>query len=49
MQFDQIARWAAATQIEAHDTLSSDQQTSIKAPMLPQLGKDWLIELTIRD
>src|ERR1043166_4541558 len=26
--------------------LSSDQQTWIKAPMLPQLGMDWLVELT---
>ena len=46
VQFDQISRWAAAAQIAPHDTLSSDQQTWIKAPMLPQLGMDWLIELT---
>jgi len=26
--------------------LSSDQQTWIKAPMLPQLSMDWLVELT---
>ena len=46
VQFDQIARWAAAAQIAPHDTLSSDGQTWIKAPMLPQLGMDWLVELT---
>ncbi len=46
VQFDQIARWAAAAQIAPYDTLSSDQQTWIKAPMLPQLGMDWLVELT---
>jgi len=46
VQFDQIARWAAAAQIAPHDTLSSDQQTWIKAPMLSQLGMDWLVELT---
>ena len=46
MQFDQIARWAAAAQIAPHDTLSSDGQTWVKAPMLPQLGMDWLVELT---
>jgi hypothetical protein len=46
VQFDQVARWAAAAQIAPHDTLSSDQQTWIKAPMLPQLGMDWLVELT---
>jgi hypothetical protein len=46
VHFDQIARWAATAQIAPHDTLSSDQQTWTKAPMLPQLGMDWLIELT---
>ena len=46
VQFDQIARWAAAAQIAPHDTLSSDGQTWVKAPMLPQLGMDWLVELT---
>ena len=46
MRFDQIAHWAAAAQIAPHDMLSSDQQTWIKAPMLPQLGMDWLVELT---
>jgi hypothetical protein len=49
VQFDQIARWTAAAQIAPHDTLSRDRQTSINAPMLPQLGKDGLIEFTIRD
>ena len=47
VQFDQITRWAATAQIAPHDTLSSDGQTWIKAPMLPQLGMDWLVELTI--
>jgi hypothetical protein len=46
VQFDQIARWAAAAQIAPHDTLSSDQRTWTKAPMLPKLGMDWLVELT---
>ena len=46
VQFDQIARWAAAAQIAPHDTVSTDQQTWIKATMLPQLGMDWLVELT---
>jgi hypothetical protein len=46
VQFDQIMRWADAAQIAPHDTLSSDGQTWIKAPMLPQLGMDWLVELT---
>ena len=46
VQFDQITRWAAAAQIAPHDTLSGDGQTWTKAPMLPQLGMDWLVELT---
>ncbi|HJY52759.1 MAG TPA: hypothetical protein VKD89_01955 [Candidatus Udaeobacter sp.] len=46
VQFEQITRWADAAQIAPHDTLSSDGQTWIKAPMLPQLGMDWLVELT---
>ena len=46
VRFDQIARWAAAAQIAPHDTLSNDRQTWVKAPMLPQLGMDWLVELT---
>jgi len=46
VQFDQITRWATAAQIAPHDALSSDGQTWIKAPMVPQLGMDWLVELT---
>jgi hypothetical protein len=46
VQFDQITRWAAAAQIAPHDTLSNDGQTWIKAPMIPQLEMDWLVELT---
>jgi hypothetical protein len=46
VRFDQIARWAASAQIAPHDTLSNDRQTWVKAPMLAQLGMDWLVELT---
>src|SRR5216110_1960166 len=46
LRFDQLAHWAATAQIAPHDTLSNDQQTWIKAPMLPQLGMDWLVELS---
>jgi hypothetical protein len=46
VRFGQIARWAAAAQIAPHDTLSNDRQTWVKAPMLAQLGMDWLVELT---
>jgi hypothetical protein len=46
LPFDQLARWASTAQIAPHDALSTDQQTWIKAPMLPQLGMDWLVEVT---
>jgi hypothetical protein len=46
VQFDQITRWAAAAQIAPHDTLSSDGSTWVRAPMVPQLSMDWLVELT---
>ena len=46
LSFDQLSRWASAAQISPHDSLSTDQQTWFKAPMLPQLGMDWLVEIT---
>ena len=46
VRFDQITRWAAAAQIAPRDTLSTDGQTWVKASMVPQLGMDWLVELT---
>jgi hypothetical protein len=46
LSFDQLARWAATAQVAPHDAISSDQMTWIKAPMLPELGMDWLVELT---
>jgi hypothetical protein len=46
LSFDQLASWASTAQIAPHDTLSNDQQNWIKAPMLPQLGMDWLVEVT---
>lgn len=44
--FDQLAEWASTAQIAPHDSISSDELTWMKAPMLPQLGMDWLVELT---
>lgn len=46
LSFDQLARWAADAQVAPHDTISSDQQAWMKAPMLPELGMDWLVEIT---
>lgn len=46
LSFDHLAHWAAEAQIAPHDTISNDQQTWVKAPMLPELGMDWLVEIT---
>src|SRR3979409_1351785 len=46
LPFAQLARWASTAQIAPHDAVSTDQLTWMKAPMLPQVGRDWLVEVT---
>src|SRR5438046_3783581 len=46
ISFDQLSGWASAAQVAPQDVVSTDQQTWLKAPMLPQLGMDWLVEVT---
>lgn len=46
LPFELLARWASDAQVAPHDTVSTDQETWIKAPMLPELGMDWLVEMT---
>jgi hypothetical protein len=46
ISFDQLSNWASTAQVAPHDVVSTDQQTWLKAPMLPQLGMDWLVEVT---
>ena len=46
LPFAQLARWASSAQVAPHDVLSTDQATWMKAPMLPELGMDWLVEVT---
>ncbi|MEY2584004.1 MAG: hypothetical protein QOD80_30 [Verrucomicrobiota bacterium] len=46
LPFAQLARWASSAQVAPHDAVSTDQTTWIKAPMLPELGMDWLVEVT---
>src|ERR1700704_4669233 len=46
LSFEQLSRWASSAQIAPHDAVSTDQLTWMKAPMLPQLGMDWLVEIT---
>src|SRR5437868_1687426 len=46
LSFEQLSQWASTAQVAPHDAISSDQLTWVKAPMLPELGMDWLVELT---
>lgn len=46
LAFARLVRWASAAQIAPQDVLSTDRETWIKAPMVPQLGMDWLVEVT---
>ena len=46
VSFEQLAAWASEAQIAPHDSISTDQSTWMKAPMLPQLRMDWLVEVT---
>lgn len=46
LSFEQLERWASAAQIAPHDSVSTDQENWMKAPMLAELGMDWLVEVT---
>jgi hypothetical protein len=46
LPFAQLARWASSAQVAPHDGVSTDQVTWLKAPMLPELEMDWLVEVT---
>jgi hypothetical protein len=43
--FTQIRGWAAAAQVNPHDIVSNDGKNWTKAPMVPELGMDWLVEV----
>jgi hypothetical protein len=43
---EQLERWASTAQIAPHDSISADQENWMKAPMLAELGMDWLVEVT---
>lgn len=46
LDFEQVQHWADSAQIAPHDKISHDQVTWLKAPMFPELGMDWLVEVT---
>ncbi len=46
LSYEQLADWARNAQVAPHDSISTDQANWMKAPMLPELGMDWLVEVT---
>lgn len=42
--FEQVRAWAKAAQVNPHDMVSTDREMWTKAPMIPDLAMDWLIE-----
>jgi peptidoglycan hydrolase-like protein with peptidoglycan-binding domain len=46
VDFEQIHRWALDAQISPLDKISSDEKTWLKAPMIPELEMDYLIEVS---
>ena len=46
LPFEQLARWASSAQVAPRDSVSPDGETWMKAPMLPELGMDWIVEVT---
>lgn len=43
--FSQLRQWAAEAQVAPMDRVSSDARTWMKAPMVPELEMDYLIEV----
>lgn len=46
LSFEQLALWASSAQVAPHDSISADQISWMKAPMLPELAMDWIVEVT---
>jgi hypothetical protein len=45
IDFQQLYQWAHDAQVSAFDMVSNDQVQWIKAPMLPELGMDFIVEV----
>ena len=44
--FDQLREWATDAQVSPLDKVSSDEKSWVKAPMVPELEMDYLIEVS---
>jgi hypothetical protein len=45
VSFTKLQEWARSAQISPHDEVSSDKITWTKAPMIPELEMDWLVQV----
>jgi peptidoglycan hydrolase-like protein with peptidoglycan-binding domain len=46
ISFEQLRQWALDAQVSPLDKVSNDQKTWVKAPMVPELEMDYLVEVT---
>jgi hypothetical protein len=46
ISFELLRQWSLDAQISPLDKISNDEKSWIKAPMVPELGMDFLIEVT---
>src|SRR6187402_2534326 len=44
--FDQLHTWSTDAQVSPLDRVSNDEKTWVKAPMIPELEMDYLIEVS---
>jgi len=44
--FEQLQQWASDAQVSPLDKVSNDERTWMKAPMVPELGMDYLVEVS---
>lgn len=46
VRFEQIRSWALTAQVNSQDMVSTDKEVWTKAPMIPELTMDWLVEVS---
>jgi len=45
INFSRIVEWARSAQIAPQDAISEDRENWTKAPMIPELQMDWLVQM----
>ena len=46
ISFDQLKQWAVEAQVSPLDKVSTDEKNWVKAPMIPELEMDYLVEVS---